>query len=292
MALLAVLAGLRHELGVQLHAVHFNHRFRPESQADEDFVGTWCRKLNLPFTVGRRQGAKITRLSEDDARRMRFSFFVNTSQKLKAQSVALGHTRNDLAETVLMRLMRGSGLYGIRAILPRRQIEGVTFIRPLIDSSRADIEDYLKSRKIPYCTDATNQQAVYERNKVRQKLLPLLARDYNPKIVKALSDLAVTALEDYDYLSIAARRQFERIGTAARGKVKVDLKALRRQHPAIARLIFRQMVETLTGEASALDYEHIHALETLASAQAPGRVDLPHGLKALRRGKFLELAYA
>ena len=95
---------------------------------------SWCRRLNIPLTVGRRQGGKIKLLSEDDARQMRFEFFIKSAHRLKAQSVALAHTRNDLAETVLMRLMRGSGLYGLRAILPRRCIEGVVFVRPLMGS--------------------------------------------------------------------------------------------------------------------------------------------------------------
>ena len=125
---------------------------------DERFVVKWCRQLNIPLTVGRRQGGKIKHLSEDDARQMRFEFFVKTAPWLKAQSVALAHTRNDLAETVLMRLMRGSGLYGLRAILPRRSIEGVIFVRPLLGVNRADVEDYLKVKKIPFCTDATNRR--------------------------------------------------------------------------------------------------------------------------------------
>ena len=108
---------------------------------------------------------------------------------LKAQGVALAHTRNDLAETVLMRLMRGSGLYGLRAILPKRSIEGITFVRPLINVNRTDIEDYLKIKKIPFCMDATNQRTIYERNKVRLKLLPLLAREYNPQIIDAFVGL-------------------------------------------------------------------------------------------------------
>ena len=80
MALLLALAGLRHDLGVQLHAAHFNHKFRPESAQDEHFVDTWCRQLNIPLTVGRRKGGKIRHLSEDDARQMRFKFFVKTAQ--------------------------------------------------------------------------------------------------------------------------------------------------------------------------------------------------------------------
>ena len=85
MALLIALAGLRHDLGVQLHAVHFNHRFRPEAR-DERFVADWCKQLNIPLTVGRRPGGKIRHLSEDDARQMRFKFFVKTARHLKAQS--------------------------------------------------------------------------------------------------------------------------------------------------------------------------------------------------------------
>lgn len=289
MALLAVISALRHDLGIQLHAAHFNHRFRPEAINDEHFVATWCDQLNVPFTVGRRAGPKIKRLSEDDARQMRFEFFVKEARRLKAQGIALAHTRNDLAETVLMRLMRGSGLYGLRAILPRRCMEGLIFVRPLINANRADIEGYLKSRKIPYCTDATNRQPVYERNKVRLKLLPLLAKEYNPQIIDALSDLAATAGEDYEFLSTYARKQFGKLVSISGRKVKIGLLGVRRQHPSIRRLIFRQMAESLTNDPAVLTFEHIRALENLASSSGQGIVDLPQHLRAVKTQKFLEL---
>jgi len=292
MALLLALGGLRHDLGVRLHAAHFNHKFRPEALRDERFVITWCKQLNIPLTVGRRPGRTIRHLSEDDARQMRIEFFVKTAIRLKAQSVALAHTRNDLAETVLMRLMRGSGLYGLRAILPRRCIEGVTFVRPLMGVNREDVEDYLKAQKIPFCTDATNIQTVYERNKVRLHLLPLLAREYNPQIINALSDLAATAGEDYEFLSMHARKQFEKSVIISNGKVKMDLKCIRRQHPAMLRLMFRQMAESLTKDPAVLTFEHIHALENLAAQSQNATVDLPDHLKAVKTQKFLELYYA
>jgi tRNA(Ile)-lysidine synthase len=292
MALLLTLAGLRHDLGVQLHAAHFNHRFRPEALRDERFVAGWCKQLNIPLTVGQRSGRKIRHPSEDDARQMRFKFFIKTAIGLKAQCVALAHTRNDLAETVLMRLMRGSGLYGLRAILPRRCIEGVTFVRPLMGVNRKDVEDYLKAKKILFCADATNRQTVYERNKVRLHLLPLLAREYNPRIINALSDLAATALEDYEFLSMHARKQFDKMAIISKGQVKMDLKGIRRQHPAILRLIFRQMAESLTKDPAVLTFEHIHALENLAAQSQNATVDLPHHLKAVKTQKFLELYYS
>lgn len=290
MALLFTLANLRHDLGVQLHAVHFNHRSRPEALRDERFVDSWCKQLNVPLTVGCRQGGRIKHLSEDLARQMRFEFFIKTARRLKAQSVVLAHTRNDLAETVLMRLMRGSGLYGLRAILPRRCLDGVNFIRPLMGVSRLDVECYLKLKKVPFCTDATNFSMKYERNKVRHGLLPLLAKEYNPQIINALSDLALTAGEDYEFLSMHARRQFERKVTVFGNKVRMDLTNIRRQHPAILRLMLRQMAESLTKDPSVLAFEHVHALENLVAQNGHGTVDLPYHLKAVKTQKFLELS--
>jgi len=292
MALLQGLSSLRHDLGIQLHAAHFNHRFRPEAGQDELFVANYCKQLNVPLTVGYRPGRKIKHLSEDEARQMRFKFFVKTAADLKAQSVALAHTRNDLAETVLMRLMRGSGLYGLRAILPRRSIEGVLFVRPLLGVNRRDVEDYLKAKKMPFRTDATNRLTVYERNKVRLQLLPLLAKEYNPQIINALSDLAVTAGEDYEFLSMHARKHFKKNVKISKSKVKMDLKGIRGQHPAMLRLMFRQMAESLTGGPAGFDFEHIHALENLVAQNRNAAMDLPHQLKAVKTQKFLELYYA
>jgi tRNA(Ile)-lysidine synthase len=189
-----------------------------------------------------------------------------------------------------MRVIRGSGLYGLRAILPRRSMEGIIVVRPLLDVDRRDVEDYLRVRKTPFCTDTTNLQKVYERNKVRLGLMPLLAREYNPKIISALSDLAATAGEDYEFLSMHARRQFEKYAIVAKRKVKMDLKGIGRQCPAIVRLMFRQMAETLTGDPAVLSFDHIHVLENLAAQGGEGSVDLSHHLKAAKTSKFLELS--
>jgi tRNA(Ile)-lysidine synthase len=292
MALLLALDGLRHELGVQLCAAHFNHRSRPDAGKDERFVARWCRQLNIPLAVGRRPGGKVRHLSEDEARQMRFEFFIKTARRLKAQGVALAHTRNDLAETVLMRLIRGSGLYGLRAILPRRSISGVPFVRPLIGATRSEIEDYLKSKKAGFCKDPTNRLTVYGRNKVRLELLPLLAKKYNPQVINALSDLAATAGDDYEFLAAHARKQFKKIVKISNKKVKMDITKARDQHPAILRLMFRLMAENLTKDPAVLTFEHIKALENLTAAGSHGIVDLPGRLKAVKTRKSLELHYA
>ncbi len=292
MALLLALISLRHDLGIALHVLHYNHQFRPAAAQDERFVCRWCHKLNIPLTVGRRMGGRLKHLSEDEARQLRFGFLVKTVQELHAQSVALAHTRNDLAETVLMRLMRGSGLYGLRAILPKRTMEGVVFVRPLMGIDRRDVEGYLKAKKVPFCTDTTNTMTIYERNKVRLRLLPLLAKEYNPQIVKALSDLAATAGEDYEFLAQHARKAFENSVTVSKNRVKLNLKNIGRKHPAMLRLIFRQMVEALTGKPALLTFDHIHALENAVGQSMNVVVELPHQLKAVKTARFLELYYA
>jgi tRNA(Ile)-lysidine synthase len=187
--------------------------------------------------------------------------------------------------------MRGSGLYGLRAILPRRSMGGIVFVRPLINVDRIDVENYLKAKKTPFRTDATNRRTHYERNKVRLELLPLLAREYNPQITTALSDLAATAGEDYEFLSMHACKQFEKRAIVSKRKVKISLKSIRRQHPAVLRLVLRLMVEALTrDDPAALDFEHIHALENLVFQRGRGAVDLPHHLRAVKDQEFLELS--
>ena len=152
---------------------------------------------------------------------------------------------------------------------------------------RADVENFLKAKKIRFCVDATNKKTIYERNKVRLSLLPLLAREYNPQIINALSDLANTAGEDYEFLSAQAGKQFEKSVKVVGRKVKLDLKSIAGQHPAIIRLVLRQMAENLTKDPSALNFEHIHALEDLAALGRHGVVDLAHHLRAVKTLKYL-----
>jgi len=292
MALMQVLVALRHDLGIRLHAAHFNHRLRGQALRDERFVRRWCGRLNVPLTVGRRRGGEKIHLSEDDARQMRFKFFVKLALRLQAQSVVLAHTRSDLAETVLMRLLRGSGLYGLRGILPQRSIGNVTFVRPLMGVARADVEDYLTFKRVPFCTDATNLTSKYARNKIRLKLLPLLAREYNPQITDILTDLAHTAYEDYAFLADCAQRRFEKSVIISSGRVKISLKQISVLHPAIRRLLIRQMTEALTHNLSVLTFEHVRAVEDLMAKNEGGTLYLPHRLTLNKTKKFLELSYA
>ena len=166
---------------------HFNHNWRAEASGeDERFVA----QLAAPLPFFRAEGVPAPGNKEQNARRARLAFF-----KGLGATVALGHTRDDQAETVLFRFLRGSGLAGLSGIAPTSN--GI--IRPLLDVTRAEVEQYLRARNIPWREDATNQDLSFARNRIRHVLLPQLARDWNPKITHALANLADLAYEEEQY---------------------------------------------------------------------------------------------
>jgi tRNA(Ile)-lysidine synthase len=170
---------------------HFNHKWRAEaSDEDERFVARLASQLALPFFHAEAVPASTRDNLEQQARHARMKFFASLNAP-----VALGHTRDDQAETVLFRFLRGSGLAGLAGIPPSSN--GI--IRPLIDITRAEIEQYLRSRNIGWREDASNADPAFARNRIRHHLLPQLARDWNPQITETLAKLADLAHEEEKY---------------------------------------------------------------------------------------------
>jgi tRNA(Ile)-lysidine synthase len=218
---------------------HFNHKWRAEaSDEDERFVADLASRQALPFFRAEATPSKGNR--EQEARRARQKFFASLDA-----TIALGHTRDDQAETVLFRLLRGSGLTGLSGILP--VANGI--IRPLIGTTRAEVEDYLNSRSIPWREDATNQDPAYARNRIRHELLPQLARDWNPKITNALANLADLAHEEevgqVPDLSLSVELQFSSLAQIPRAQ---------------ARRQIRQAIANAKGDLRRIDFDHIESV--------------------------------
>ena len=169
-----LLLQLSHTEGFTLVAAHFNHHLRPTAGRDEDFVRNWCASRNIPLTVGNgevRQLAGQEKISlEDAARRLRYGFLQRTAEDLSAAVIATAHHRQDNAETVLMHLLRGSGMTGLCGIAPRRG----NIIRPLLETDREEIDRYLSVHGLSFVEDESNCDTTYFRNRLRQDLLPLL----------------------------------------------------------------------------------------------------------------------
>jgi len=282
--LLHVLYQLRMPLGIHLHVAHFNHRLRMGADKDEAFVKELALKLHLPFSAARRQGILKSKIvSEDKARQMRFKFFQELARQTKAKSIALAHTQNDLAETVLMRLIRGAGLLGLRGILSEHQMDGTRFIRPLLGIQRKEIEQYLKENHLSYCVDKTNLQTHYLRNKIRLQLLPALIKEYNVNFPNVLVDLAYTSQADYDYLLTQAKELFKDRVMASKGKVKINLNFFLKQHLSMQRMLLRLAFEHLAGDFNQLGFAHMQEVEDMIQRGAnPSVVHWPKSIEILR----------
>jgi tRNA(Ile)-lysidine synthase len=282
--LLHILYQLRHQLAIKLHVVHFNHRLRLSANRDERFVKGLAQRLNLPITIQRRKGTqKIKLVSEDQARQWRFAFFAKVASQTRSQAIALAHHQNDLAETVLMRLLRGTGLSGLRGILGETHIAKVKFIRPLLSIQRVSIEKYAKDNGLKYCHDETNDQTHYLRNKIRLKLMPDLVKNYNSNFSHTLVDLAYTSQADYEYLFLQAQKLFKKNATITKSVVTMKFKFLIKQHVSIQRMLLRLAFESLVSNYKQLSLKHIQEVEDMLMNRPAGTIlHWPQSIKVKR----------
>lgn len=204
MCLLHLLAGLAGEVGFSLSAAHYNHQLRgEESDRDEHFVRARCAEYAIPLTVGTGDVAAAARAQgrgiEETARRMRYAFLQAAAEAMGDALIATAHHADDNGETLLLHLIRGSGLQGLTGISPRRG----NLVRPLLTVTRAEVEGYLSLHGVPYVEDSTNADTAHTRNYLRHTIFPLL-RELNPRVVESLSDTATYLRADNDFLNAQA----------------------------------------------------------------------------------------
>ncbi|MDD5409429.1 MAG: tRNA lysidine(34) synthetase TilS [Candidatus Omnitrophica bacterium] len=275
MALLLQLFSLKKKLGLSLHIAHVDHGLRKDSHSDALFVENWAKRLGIPINIIRLD-SKVTERKgslEEICRQARLDFLINIARKIKADKVALGHNLDDQAETVLMRILRGTGLSGLSGISAKRSIKNILFIRPFLETSRSEIEAFLKRKKINPRIDSTNKEEVFFRNKIRHNLIPLLKKEYNRNIVEVLANLAESISYDYEYLDQVARKNAK--GTNLRLKIG----RIKKLHAAILRLTIRQSIAYIQGDTRRIGFQHIKELEDLLYTRPTGSiVDLPKGI--------------
>jgi tRNA(Ile)-lysidine synthase len=280
-ALLHLLNSLRKELNLDLRIAHLDHKLRKGSGRDLEFVRRLGKKLGLPVITAKTDISRRGSI-EQNARDARLTFFFKTAKKIGAKKIALGHNRDDQAETVLMRMIRGAGLYGLNAILIKKEMKGFTIIRPLLRTPRKEIEAYLVKRKIKFCLDLSNSQDRYFRNKIRNKLLPLLESGYNKNIREVLSNMAESVGADYDYLNLSAIRVMKGAGKS------LNLDKIIKLHPAIQRIILRMNIARLKGDTRRVTFRHMREIEDLIlNRPANSIVNLPKGICIIKHKKTL-----
>ncbi len=282
--LLFVLWKLQREMEFGLVAVHVNHCLRgDEADRDEAFVREFCEKRGIPFFLRRRDVAdyaRRNRLSEEEAgREVRRAAYLEAADNYGGTKIALAHHMDDNAETVLLNLARGTGLKGMGGIRPAAGM----YIRPLLAVRRREIEAFLEAEKLDFCTDATNREDLYARNRIRNHVMPYLEKEINCRAVEHIQETAaqMEALEDYvcrqtDALwdsCVSREGEHYLLDTGALGKGEKVLRT---------RLIYKLLAKA-AGREKDIEAVHIKMVEDLAGKQTGRGIDLPYGLCAVRR---------
>lgn len=288
-ALLHLLLELREELGCVLYVVHFNHKLRGRaSQADEKFVAKLAAQHGLEFFVAAESiAAKAKRERgnlEDVARRARYAFFERLVQERRLDRVAVAHTADDQAETVLAHILRGTGLAGLGGIHPTTGV----VLRPLLGIRRADLRAYLRGKRQLWREDASNRDTKRMRARIRHKLMPFLEKKFQPAVVVHLCQLGEFAREDEAYLEGQSALREKQFAQTVQNITRLALPDLLREPRAIQTRLLRRMVERLKPRSGQLSASHVAALLALAEHPDSGKsLQLPGGVEVRRESQTL-----
>ncbi len=281
-ALLKILhsINLTKNLHLRLFAAHLNHQLRGESsEKDEQFVHDLSKDLSLPFllkSVNIQEIANQTKRSIEEAARIeRYKFFGELSQRHNAAAVALGHTADDNAETLIHRIIRGAGLLGLEGIPVKRPLVGsshVKIVRPLLFTWRKEIIEYLKREETAYRTDETNYETTYLRNKIRLELLPLLEEQYNPNVKNTLVQLGQILNANNEYLSLEVKRVLkDSTIESSEDSYAINAHFLTKQPKILQHLVFREILNVMQTPLKEIKYEHYTKIFNEITKRGKGR---------------------
>jgi tRNA(Ile)-lysidine synthase len=287
-ALLLLLVALAPRLRIGVHAAYFDHQLRGKraSQRERRAVGALAGGLAVPLSTGAsdvRAYARERRIGiEEAARELRYRFLAETAREVGAKTVAVGHTADDQVETILMHILRGSGLSGLAGMLPRSPYPlagygSVALVRPLLETRRSETEAYCQEMGVEPLEDASNRSMRFRRNVVRYELLPLL-REHVPCIDAAILRLARAAATEQQAIGAAAEQALARAGSIENGVARLSQAALREAPSGLRPQLMRLAASRLLGDARDIGERHLLAMSAAVGKPAGTELDLPRGL--------------
>lgn len=288
--LLDILVNLSKKKKFKLVIAHVNYGLRGvDSDKDEIFVRKLAQKYNLKLEVLEVKKERQKNQSESFLRELRYNFFEKIRKENRFDLIAVAHNQDDQAETILMRLIRGSGLLGLRSIRPRNN----RIIRPLLDTSRREIVAYLKDKNLKYRLDKTNKESKYLRNKIRNKLIPLLEKEYNPILRKTLANSAGNLADDYDFILKSADKFFERIDFDKEKNIySFECRKFLKNHPALQKQILRKIIFNLKKNLLNIESSHLEELiKIIKSGKNKSQQMKLKGLKINKKGDIIHMSY-
>lgn len=295
-ALLSLLHKMAEVERWELHVAHVEHGLRgEESIADAEFVRDFSKRLGVSFHMGQpevKKYAKEIGISKQvAARELRYQFFEQTAQRIGATKVALAHHADDQAETVLMRILRGTSVSGLSGIPIRRPGKGYEIVRPLYSVWRDEIEKYCQREKLSYRTDSSNALTDYLRNKIRLQLIPHLQDDYNENVKRALVHLGKIAADEDAYMDEQAQKLFESmVNRKDKELISLETRRLLEVPVALQRRIITLILYYLCGHTIEWEAKHIERVVALTKHSKPSaQIHLPNGITAWREYQVIHI---
>lgn len=287
--LLSLLAYLKRKYALELHICHVNYGLRGnDSDGDEEFVRQLAKEYGLTISVLNAKKALNKGNLEDNLRKIRYAFLEKECQKLGFDAIAVAHNQDDQVETMLMRVLRGSGLNGMSSMKPKTG----KIIRPLLKTSRAEIMAYLKENKLKYRIDKSNADTNFLRNKIRHKLLPYLEKEYNPSIKSTISGTVAFIAEDYAFIDLETEKQFKRILNKKNGTVlEFSSKKLLALSPALVLGVLRKAIGEVKGDLFDIESAHIEEILKMLKSDKSKRKNVSFkGLNIHKKGDIVSIS--
>jgi tRNA(Ile)-lysidine synthase len=290
--LLHILHRLQDKLSIELHVAHLDHTLRgKDSAADASFVSRLARKLKISATIESadvKKYSKDRKLSTEEAsRELRYQFFARVIAEQDAGCVTVAHSRNDNVETILLHLLRGTGIAGLRGLQPKSVLQigeerlRINVVRPLLLFSRSDIEKYCLDNGLKPRTDASNVSVNYTRNRIRHELIPLL-RTYNTRIDDALLRLSAIAGEEMNFLEEQTAHIWAELAEEEGSGISLDVAKLGLLPGVLQNQVLRWAIKFVSGDTRDIEAEHIEAMSRFLKKPAGKMLALPHGVRVHR----------
>ncbi len=293
MVLLHVLQTLKPAWQIKIVVAHLNHKTRQsESDRDQKFVERWARRWGIPCVAEDLSALedKSSASWENFWREARWKFFTNVAREHGAKTIALAHHMNDQAETVLVRILRGTGPGGLAAMRPGSVRSGLRIIRPLLGVSREEITEYARDHAVRYVKDSSNLLPTFLRNRVRHDLIPHIETNYQEKIQTLLARLATVSAEEEDFIEQMTSKAWDRVLAEefAHG-IAFHIKNLLNEHPVIQYRIIRKAAEKL-GHVRQIDFTHGAKIQDLLLEDTKRAIVLPKGIEVRRQRNLLVIS--
>lgn len=296
--LLNILNNLKEKLNIKIYVAHINHMIRKEANEETEYVREFCDKLGIDFFAKKikveEEAKKLKIGTEEAGRNIRYSFFEEVANKVGANKIATAHNSNDNAETVLMNIIRGTSVSGLKGI---EKVRDGKFIRPIIECNRNEIEEYCKEQNLDPRYDKSNKENIYTRNKIRNLLIPYLQKEFNPNIIEGINRLSYIAEEEERFLNNIVENEYENILISVNNNEKNDtiilnLKEFNELDYVIKSKLILYTISKIYGKATGIEKIHIDDIIKLCKNNIGNKYLTPKkGLKIyVKKGKIFFIA--